>query len=207
MRKLGLTARPRRRKYRAAVVEQAVAAVAENVLKRRFDTDRPNQVWVTDSTYIRTWQGWLFLAVVIDLLSRNVVGWSMAEHMRNELVPNAFQSAAGRRLVTRGLLYYSDRGSQYTSWSYQRPLRDAEVRCSMSRRGNCYDNAVIESFSGSLKTELVHRRSWPTRDGGWLAMPDYIGTFYNPKRRHTANGLVSLDELERRNHHQEQMAA
>ncbi len=207
MRQQGLTARPPRRKYRAAVVEQAVAAVAENVLERQFDTDRPDQVWVTDITYIRTWQGWLFLAVVIDLFSRKVVGWSMADHMRTELVLNAFESAAGRRLATSGLLHHSDRGSQYTSWSYQRALRDAEVRCSMSRRGNCYDNAVVESFFGSLKTERVHRRSWPTRDEARLAIHDYIGTFYNPKRRHTANGLVSPDEFEQRYHQERQMAA
>ncbi len=207
MRQQGLTARPPRRKYRAAVVEQAVAAVAENVLERQFDTDRPDQVWVTDVTYIRTWQGWLFLAVVIDLFSRKVVGWSMADHMRTELVLNAFESAAGRRLATSGLLHHSDRGSQYTSWSYQRALRDAEVRCSMSRRGNCYDNAVVESFFGSLKTERVHRHSWPTRDEARLAIHDYIGTFYNPKRRHTANGLVSPDEFEQRYHQERQMAA
>jgi putative transposase len=207
MRAQGLTARPPRRKYRAAIVEQAVAAVADNVLERKFDTERPDQVWVTDITYIRTWQGWLFLAVVIDLFSRKVVGWSMADHMRTELVLDAFESAAGRRLATTGLLHHSDRGSQYTSWSYQRALKDAEVRCSMSRRGNCFDNAVVESFFGSLKTELVHRHSWPTRDGARLAIHDYIGTFYNPKRRHTANGLVSPDEFEERYHHERQMAA
>jgi len=159
-----------------------------NKLDRDFTSDAPNRSWVTDITYVRTWEGWLYLAVVIDLFSRRVVGWSMQSHMRTDLVLGALTMAVGQRLPPPGLLAHSDRGAQYTSGDYQSALRAHGIECSMSGRGNCWDNAVVESFFGTLKQELVYRRSWPTRAEAAAAIHEYIEVFYNRRRRHSTLG-------------------
>jgi transposase InsO family protein len=160
-----------------------------NKLGREFHAAAPNRCWATDITYIRTWEGWLYLAVVIDLFSRRVVGWSMQSHMQTDIVLSALTMAVGQRLPGPGLLAHSDRGSQYTSGDYRSALRAHGIECSMSGRGNCWDNAVVESFFSSLKKDLVHRRSWPTRSEAAAAIHEYIEVFYNRHRRHsTLNG-------------------
>ncbi len=168
-----------------------------NVLDRGFDVAAPNRVWASDITYVRTWEGWLYLAVVIDLFSRRVVGWSMQGHMRTDLVLGALTMAVGQRLPEPGLLQHSDRGTQYTSDGYQRALREHGIECSMSRRGNCWDNAVVESFFGTLKRELVHRRSWATRAEAAAAIHEYVEVFYNRRRRHSHLRYRSPAEHER----------
>jgi len=187
MRTAGLTARLTRR-WRRTTDSAHGLPVAENLLARDFTAERPNQKWVTDITYIRTLEGWLYLAVVLDLYSRRIVGWSMASHMRTDLVMQALTMAVGNRLPDDALMHHSDRGSQYASFAYQDALRDHGISCSMSRRGECHDNAVAESFFGTLKTELVHRQTWPTRASARSAIHDYIELFYNRKRRHSTLG-------------------
>lgn len=171
--------------------------VADNQLDRRFDVSERDQVWATDITYVRTHEGWLYLAVVMDLWSRRIIGWSMAPHMRTELVDGALSMALGNRRPKKGVLHHSDRGSQYASDAYQRKLRSAGMQCSMSRRGECYDNAVVESFFGTLKRELVYRHSWPTRMSARRAIHEYIEVFYNRRRRHSYLGYVSPAEFEK----------
>ena len=197
MREHGLVAtRPKR--FRKTTDSSHSQPVAENVLDRRFDVPGPNRAWVTDITYIWTWEGWLYLAVVIDLFSRRVVGWSIAEHMRLELVLNALQMALGERLTDGGLLiHHSDRGSQYASETYRDTLARQGIVCSMSRKGNCWDNAVAESFFATLKKELIDRDSWPTRRSARSAIHEYITLFYNARRRHSYLGFVSPMEYER----------
>lgn len=174
-----------------------------NTLDRGFTVGLPNQVWASDITYIRTWEGWLYLAVVIDLFSRRVVGWSMQNHMRTDLVPFALTMAIGQRLPDPGLLQHSDRGSQYTSDDYQRALRSHGIECSMSGRGNWWDNAVVESFLGTRKQELVYRRAWPTRQEAAAAIHEYIEVFYN--RRHLHSTLDYRTPAEYESIHKKQM--
>lgn len=138
----------------------------------------------------------MYLAIVLDLFSRRVVGWSMAKHMRTELVANALAMAIGNRLPEKELLHHSDRGSQYASFAYQRLLEQHGIRCSMSRRGNCYDNAVVESFFGTLKSELVYRCAWQTRAEARSAIHDYVEVFYNRRRRHSHCGNLSPADFE-----------
>ena len=197
MREHGLVAtRPKR--FRKTTDSSHSQPVAENLLDRKFDVPGPNRAWVTDITYIWTWEGWLYLAVVIDLFSRRVVGWSIAEHMRLELVLNALQMALGERLTDGGLLiHHSDRGSQYASETYRDTLARQGIVCSMSRKGNCWDNAVAESFFATLKKELIDRDSWPTRRIAKSAIHEYITLFYNARRRHSYLGFVSPMEYER----------
>jgi putative transposase len=151
---------------------------------------------VADITYVRTWQGWLYVAVVVDAFSRRVVGWSMRDDLRAELVIDALQMAVWRRQPAAGLVQHSDRGSQYTSWAIGRTLRDSGILQSMGSRGDAYDNAQAESFMATLKTELVDRRSWPTRDAARQAIFDYIEGWYNPRRRHSALGYHSPAQYE-----------
>ena len=197
MREHGLVAtRPKR--FRKTTDSSHSQPVAENLLDRKFDVPGPNRAWVTDITYIWTWEGWLYLAVVIDLFSRRVVGWSIAEHMRLELVLNALQMALGERLTDGGLLiHHSDRGSQYASETYRDTLARQGIVCSMSRKGNCWDNAVAESFFATLKKELIDRDSWPTRRIAKSAIHEYITLFYNARRRHSYLGFVSPMEFEK----------
>jgi len=197
MQQMGLIAAARRRFRRTTDSEHALP-IADNVVQRDFNPDGPNQLWATDITYVWTWQGWLYLAVVVDLFSRRIVGWAAAEHMRTELVLEALQMALGRRVPGDDLVHHSDRGSQYASIQYQMRLRRHGITCSMSRKGDCWDNAVVESFFGTLKTELVHRYFWPTRRQAREAIADYIESFYNPHRRHSYLGQLSPAEYERR---------
>ena len=196
MRLDGMQARHRRRFVRTTQVDPGLP-VAPNVLDRQFSPAQPNAVWAADITYIRTLQGWLYLAVVIDLYSRRVVGWASGARMTRELVLSALHEAVSRRGPIPGMLHHSDRGSQYASWDYQRALKRLGVVCSMSRRGNCYDNAVVESFFSTLKTELVHRMTFADRSEAHSELFEYIEMFYNSQRRHSALGYVSPAHFER----------
>ena len=182
-----------RRRYAPA---GPAAVAAPNHLDRQFDVEQPNTHWVTDITYLRTAEGWLFLAVVLDLYSRQVVGWSMQPRMHAELVLDALVMAVRRRRPAEGLLLHSDQGSQFTGEAWQAFLRNHGIVCSMSRRGNCYDNAVVESFFHLLKRERVRRRNYPTREAARADVFDYIEMFYNPKRRHGSNAGLSPVQYE-----------
>jgi len=196
MRTLGLFAR-RPKKFRATTDSAHDRPVAENTLDRKFDASQPNRVWATDLTYVWTREGWLYLAIIIDLFSRRVVGWATAHHMRTSLVLDALRMALGRRLPDAGLLHHSDRGSQYASASYRNALADLAIVCSMSRKGNCWDNAVSESFFSTIKHELLYRHDWASRAATSLAIAEYIECFYNTRRRHSYLGFKSPAEHER----------
>ena len=172
------------------------AQVAPNTLARQFDPAGPNEAWVTDITMIRTYEGWLYLAVVVDLYSRQVVGWSMQSRVHSELVLKALLMAIWRRRPPRGLLIHSDQGSQYTGSDWRHFVRTHGMICSMSRRGNCHDNAVAESFFQLLKRERVKRRIYLSRAQARADVFDYIEMFYNPKRRHSYNDGLSPVEYE-----------
>lgn len=174
------------------------AIFAENHLQQKFDTQAPNKAWVTDITYIRTYEGWLFLAVVIDLFSRQVIGWSMQPTMHVDIVLKALLMAVWRRKPINKVLVHSDQGSQYTSSDWQKFLRHHNLTGSMSRRGNCYDNAVAESFFQLLKRERVKRRIYKNREEARQDIFNYIEMFYNPVRRHGNNNDLSPVEFERR---------
>lgn len=192
----GLRARAKR-KFKATTDSEHSFAIADNHLNRAFKTLAPDQVWVADMTYVWTAQGWVYLAVIIDLFSRRVVGWSMAEHMRSELVLTALQAALGQRTASsQGLMFHSDRGSQYASADYQTALRAAKIQISMSRRGNCWDNAVAESFFGTLKTELIHPRSFSSRAEAKTIIAEWIEVFYNRQRIHSTIGFLSPAQFE-----------
>jgi transposase InsO family protein len=172
-------------------------AVADNLLDRAFNPDRPNAAWGADITYIPTADGWLYLAVVEDLFSRMIVGWSMADHMESRLVVDALDMAVKRRLPGEGLLAHSDRGSQYASDPYQRLLGKHGIVCSMSEVAQCWDNAPVESFFASLKKELVHHEKYTTRQEAKASIFDYIEAFYNRVRRHSSLGFLSPGDFER----------
>lgn len=190
MKENGITGTPPR-PFKRTTDSKHHLGVADNVLNREFTVDAPDKVWATDITYVRTWEGWLYLAVVIDLFSRRVVGWSMATHMRTSLVTGALKMALGRRLPQADMIHHSDRGSQYASHDYRKALRDSGIACTMSRKGNCWDNAVVESFFASLKKELIHRRPWPKVRQAREAIAEYIEVFYNRRRKHSTLGYVS----------------
>jgi putative transposase len=192
----GFRARPRRRRLPPDTGERSLAAVSSNVLDRQFVAERPNQKWIADFTYIWTAEGWLYVAAVIDLFSRRVVGWSMSATMTAQFVTDALLMAIWRRGKPNALLHHSDRGSQYTSEQFQRLMADHGVTCSMSRSGNCWDNAAMESFFSSLKTERTARKTYRTRDEARADVFDYIERFYNPKRRHSTIGYLSPMEFE-----------
>ena len=173
--------------------------LVENVLNRDFAPEAPNQVWVTDITYIRTYEGWLFLAAVMDLYSRQIVGWATAPTMTRDLVLQALLAAVWKRKPAPGVLVHSDQGSQFTSDDWQAFLKAHHMVPSMSRRGNCHDNAVAESFFSALKKERIKRRIYPNRATATSDVFDYIEMFYNPIRRHGSAGGVSPVEFERRN--------
>ncbi len=173
--------------------EQPVAA---NVLGRQFDADLPDRKWAADITHIPTDEGWLYLAGVIDLCSRKIVGWSMADHMRTDLVADALRMAVTRRGPAPGLLHHSDRGVQYASDDYQHLLRTNGVACSMSGKGDCWDNAVMESFWGTLKTELVNPEHYASREQARASIFEYIEVFYNRHRLHSSLGYVSPEQFE-----------
>lgn len=170
--------------------------VAENLLNREFAAEAPNRKWATDITYIPTDEGWLYLAGVLDLYSRKVVGWAMADHMRTELASAALQMAIVHRRPAKGLLHHSDRGVQYASDDYQKVLREHQMEVSMSGRGECWDNACMESFWGTLKTELVNHEHYATRDEARQSIFEYIEVFYNRKRMHSSLGYQSPEAFE-----------
>jgi len=165
--------------------------VAANQLDRDFTADGPNQKWVTDITYVATAEGWLYLAVVLDLYSRQIVGWAMSDSLQRQLVIDALQMAIVARRPAPGLLHHSDRGSQYASHDYQALLTRAQMVSSMSRKGDCYDNAVVQSFFGTLKTELIYQRQYATRAEARADIFEYIEVFYNRIRCHSALGYKS----------------
>jgi putative transposase len=170
--------------------------IAPNTLQREFTVDYPDRAWATDITYIRTWQGWLYLAVVMDLFARKVVGWSMKPTLARELVLDAILMAVWRRKPKQKVLIHSDQGSQYGSDDWLRFCREHDLEPSMSRRGNCWDNAVVESFFGSLKKERIKKRIYKTRELARADVFDYIEVFYNRQRRHSYLGGVSPEAFE-----------
>jgi putative transposase len=196
MARLGIYAHSKR-KFKVTTDSKHHLPIAENVLDRNFTTTEPDQAWVADITYIWTSQGWLYLAVVIDLFSRRVIGWSMAEHMRTELITTALDAALGQRIPSpSGLVFHSDRGSQYASSDYQLMLQKAGITCSMSRRANCWDNAVAESFFGTLKIELIHPRIFSDRAIAKTIIAEWIEVFYNRQRLHSTIGYLSPVQFE-----------
>ena len=207
MRKMGIVGRQKPR-FRPVSSSHYLSPIANNVLQREFSTSEPDRAWVTDITYIWTRQGWLYLAVVIDLFSRRVVGWSMADHMRTELVLDALSAALGSRAPSKaGLVCHSDQGCQYASHVYQQALADQDITCSMSRRGNCWDNAVAESFFSTLKVELVHNMTFLTHDSARYAIAEWIEIFYNQKRRHSTLGYRTPAQAERQHYEHRNEAA
>jgi putative transposase len=197
MRHEGLWARPKRRARPMDTGDRPLQALAANVLDRQFTATGPNQKWVADFTHVWTTEGWLYVAVVLDLFSRRVVGWAMQSTMTAQLVTDALIMAVWRRGAIEALLHHSDRGSQYTSESFQRVLRSLGVTCSMSRSGNVWDNSVMESFFSTLKTERTNRRHYSTRDAARADVFDYVERFYNPLRRHSTLGNLSPANFER----------
>ncbi len=169
----------------------SIADIAPNHLQQQFAVEAPNRVWVTDITYIRTHEGWLFLAAVLDLFSRQVIGWSMGPRMDRELALNALLMAVWRRQPTETVMVHSDQGSQFSSYDWQAFLKAHNLQQSMSRRGNCHDNAVAESFFQLLKRERIRRKTYLTREDARQDVFDYIEMFYNPKRRHSNNDRLS----------------
>lgn len=198
MRQASLKARSRRRRSPTDSGIRPLHQIAANLLDRQFEATAPNQKWVADFTYLWTMEGWLFVAAVIDLYSRRVVGWSMSASMTAQLVIDALMMAVWRRGKPVSLVHHSDQGSQYTSEDFQRHLAELGITCSMSRRGDCWDNAAMESFFSSLKMERCHRRQYRNRDEARSDVFDYIERFYNPQRRHSTLGYLSPVEFEER---------
>ena len=184
------------RRFKATTNSNHTHPVAPNVLCRQFTASNVNQKWVADITYVPTHEGWLYLGAVLDLASRRVVGHSTHERMTTGLVTRALTMALKRRRPETGLVLHSDRGSQYASRDYQRMLERHGIRCSMSRRGDCYDNALMESFFATLKKELLHHEHYRTRGEARRAIFEYIECFYNNERLHSALGYVSPAEHE-----------
>ena len=195
MRDNGIQAR-RRRRFRKTTDSKHDLPVAENLLARNFRTEKPDQAWVADISYVWTMEGWLYLAVILDLFSRKVVGWSMADHLRTELPLAALTMALGQRKPEPGMIHHSDRGCQYASGAYRAALSAAGIVCSMSRKGDCWDNAVAESFFGTFRAELTDHCNWMTKDAARTAIHDYIERFYNRQRRHSYLDYVSPVDFE-----------
>ncbi len=186
----------RKRRFRVTTDSRHSHPVAANELKRNFTTSSPNKIWVTDITYIWTREGWMYLAAILDLFSRRVVGWSIDSHIDRSLALDALAMALKTRRPEPGLLHHSDRGIQYASVEYQSQLQDRGIICSMSRKGDCWDNAVAESFFSTLKAELVHGTDYVSRSQARASVFEYIEVFYNNRRRHSALGYVSPVEHE-----------
>ena len=186
------------KKWRATTQSNHRLPVAENTLNRQFQVPQPNRVWAGDLTYVWTTEGWLYLAVMLDLYSRAVIGWAMGHRLTGDLAERALTMALVNRTPPAGLLHHSDRGSQYAAHCYQRLLGEHGIIPSMSRTGNCWDNACVESFFGTLKRELVYHRHYATREEATQDIFEYIEVFYNRKRRHSALGYDSPAEFEAR---------
>jgi putative transposase len=190
MRERGINTKPKQRKMKTTDSQHS-NPVAPNVLKRDFTADAPNTKWVADITGIGTAEGWLYLAAIVDIYSRLVVGWAMSKERDEQLVTKAAEMALTQRKPEAGLLHHSDRGSQYTSQGYLAVLKEAEIQVSMSSKGDCYDNALMESFFGTLKEECVERQKYHTRAEARSSVFEYIEVFYNRQRRHSSLGYVS----------------
>jgi len=190
MRRAGISGLVRRRRGRTTISVPGVR-VCEDLVDRRFLASGPDRLWVADITYLRTWEGWLYLAAVQDVFSRRIVGWSMADHMRSELVLDALAMALEHRRPEPGLIHHSDQGSQYVSLTFGQTARAAGIAQSMGSRGDCFDNAVAESFFATLKKELVNRRPWPQKAELRTEIFDFIEIFYNRRRRHSTLGMLS----------------
>jgi len=196
MQKAGIAARQLRRFKVQTTDSTHEHPIAANLLEQDFTADLPNQRWCCDVTYVPTAEGFLYLAVVMDLFSRRIVGWSMADHLRAELCTAALAMALLRRKPQAGLLHHSDRGVQYACGWYRQILEDHQITCSMSRKGNCFDNAAMESFFATLKTELIHRHQYATRRAAVASIFEYIEVFYNRQRKHSTLGYQSPEVFE-----------
>jgi transposase InsO family protein len=180
-----------RRRYAVTTQNNHAFVIAENILARDFDVAKPNSKWVSDITYLWTTEGWLYIAAVLDLFSRRIIGWAIADHMRADLVEKALNMAISRRQPTAGFLHHSDRGIQYASQQYQRTLKAAGAIVSMSRKGNCWDNAVMERFFGTLKSERTDDKRYATRAEAKSDVIDFIEVFYNNQRLHSKLGYMT----------------
>ena len=186
------------KKYKATTNGSHNLPVAENLLKQDFAASHENEKWVSDITYIATQEGWLYLAIVMDLYSRKIIGWSLSERMTSKLVIDALQMALWHRCMPKGVIVHSDRGSQYCSYAYQALLKNHRLVCSMSKRGDCYDNAAMESWNHSLKVEAIHGERSETREIAKQHVFEYIEVYYNRKRLHSTLGYMTPDEFEER---------
>lgn len=195
MREAGISGLVNKKRGRTTIKVPGVR-VADDLVQRQFRPAAANVLWIADVTYIRTWEGWLYLAAVQDAFSRRIVGWQMAEHMRAELVVDALRMAIKRRRPEPGLIHHSDQGSQYVSLAFGQTAREAGIARSMGSKGDCWDNAVAETFFATLKKELVHRCSWPTRQELTSKVFEYIEGFYNLRRRHSTLGMHSPADYE-----------
>jgi putative transposase len=204
MRQAGISGLVARKRGRTTIRVPGVR-VCEDLVDRAFLAAAPNQLWVADITYLRTWEGWLYLVAVQDIYSRRIVGWSMADHMRTELVTDALQMALAQRRPPPGLVWHSDQGSQFVSLTFGQQARAAGIARSMGSRGDCFDNAVAESFFATLKKELVHGRTWPTKAELRTEVFEYIEVFFNRRRRHSTLGFLSPSEFEKISLSQPQM--
>lgn len=204
MRLQGLQARQTKR-YKVTTRRNKAHTAAPNLLKQDFTADRPDQKWLSDITYIPTGEGWLYLATVLDLYTRRIVGWAMSDRMTSDLTMDALKMAIGQRQPEPGLVHHSDQGSQYTDRAYQRLLKDYGIQASMNGVGSWYDNAPMESFFGTLKSEWVHHRVYHTRDEARSDLFFYIEAFYNRRRRHSALDYLSPEAFEQLCHQQHQL--
>jgi putative transposase len=195
MRAAGISGLVPRKRGRTTIRVPGVR-VADDLVERQFMPTAPNVLWVADITYLRSWEGWLYLVAVQDAFSRRIVGWSMADHMRSDLVVDALNMAVARRRPEAGLIHHSDQGSQFVSLAFGQACAKAGIARSMGSRGDCWDNAVAESFFATLKKELIRRQSWPTRAELRTAVFDYIEIFYNATRRHSTLGMLSPADYE-----------
>jgi putative transposase len=195
MRQAGLSGMIRRRRGRTTISAPGIRT-SPDLVERDFNPTEPNRLWCADITYVRTWEGWLYLASVMDCYSRRIVGWALADHLRAELVDEALRIAIARRRPAAGLIHHSDRGSQYTSLIFTRRCKAVGIDVSMGATGSCFDNAVLESFHATIKKDLIHRRSWSTKAEARVAVFEYIEAFYNRRRRHSTLGMLSPVEFE-----------
>ena len=186
-----------KRKFKVTTDSNHQKPFHDNHLNRQFNATEPNQRWVSDITYIHTVEGWLYLATIMDLFSRKIIGWSMSHRMKESLVMDALKMALFRRKINSSLLLHSDRGSQYASDNFQALLRDNNIECSMSRKGDCWDNAAMESFFHSLKTECVYHEKYLTREEAKKSVFDYIEVFYNRQRKHSYLGYQTPEQFEK----------
>lgn len=186
----------RRRRYRKTTMSNHDLPVAPNLLERNFFAETLDEVWAGDITYVWTTEGWSYLAVVMDLCSRRIIGWAFADHLRTELVTAALEMALQRRRPSNPMIFHSDRGCQYASAAFRQALTRANIKPSMSRKGDCWDNAVVESFFATFRAELTERCEWATRSTAQIAIHEYIEVFYNRIRRHSYLGSISPCEFE-----------